>query len=282
MIQDIFPKQFHLDYALHSPQPKDTILLFRGNQVYLTPKETYPTLHDLVSAGLTAEYQFLFSIDTQRFFLAILPSGEEELLLNRLCSSGVLAAYATRHIRSLRPMHLAFAGYTAWHLFSWYQNTQFCGFCGHPMIPGTNERKMVCSHCGREVFPRINPCIIVAVHDGDRLLMTKYANRSVTWFVLIAGFIEIGETVEDTIRREVMEETGVNVKNIRYFDSQPWGVPGNLTLGFTAELDGSDEITLDSNELSEARWFLREEVPVPDDEVSITAAMIRAFVHHEF
>ena len=112
--------------------------------------------------------------------------------------------------------------------------------------------------------------------------MTKYANRPVTWFVLIAGFVEIGETVEDTVRREVMEETGVKVKNIRYFDSQPWGVPGNLTLGFTAELDGSDEITVDRQELSEACWFEREKVPVPDDEVSITSALIHAFVAKKF
>ena len=105
--------------------------------------------------------------------------------------------------------------------------------------------------------------------------MTKYANRVVTWYVLVAGFIEVGETAEDTVRREVMEETGVKVKNIRYFHSQPWGVPGNLTLGFTAELDGSDQITVDTGELAEARWFEREEVPVPDDSVSITAALIR-------
>ena len=80
--------------------------------------------------------------------------------------------------------------------------------------------------------------------------MTKYANRVVTWYVLVAGFIEVGETAEDTVRREVMEETGVKVKNIRYFHSQPWGVPGNLTLGFTAELDGSDQITVDTGELA--------------------------------
>ena len=141
---------------------------------------------------------------------------------------------------------------------------------------------MVCPDCHAEVFPRINPAVIAAVHDGDRLLMTKYAGRPVSWFVLVAGFVEIGETAEDTVRREVMEETGIKVKNIRYFGSQPWGVPGNLTLGFTAELDGSDKITLDTGELAEGRWFHREEVPVPDDDVSITAAMIRAFVNHEF
>lgn len=179
-------------------------------------------------------------------------------------------------------MHLAFAGYTAWHLYSWYQNNRFCGKCGAPTVPGSDERKLVCSKCHTPIYPRINPCIIVAVHDGDRLLMTRYANRPVTWFVLIAGFIEIGETAEDTVHREVMEETGVKVKNIRYFGSQPWGIPGNLTLGFTAELDGSDKITLDTGELSDGRWFPRDEVPVPDDDVSITSALIHAFANHEF
>lgn len=279
MIQDIYPHHFLLDYTLQSPSPEDFILIFQDNQIMLTANLSYPSLKQL-PASYPAEYLFLFAIDTEKFFLA-LPSRASALPASFPVPETFLWQ-PIRQLRDLRPMHLAFAGYTAWHLHTWYRDNRFCGRCGGKMEPGTEERSLVCTHCHSVLYPRINPCIIVAVHDGDRLLMTRYANRPVTWFVLIAGFIEVGETAEDTVRREVLEETGVRVKNIRYFGSQPWGIPGNLTLGFTAELDGSDEILLDTNELSEGCWFPREEVPVPKDEVSITSAMIHAFVRNEF
>ena len=174
-------------------------------------------------------------------------------------------------------MEQALAGFTAQHLWTWYESNRFCGKCGHPMELGQDERKVCCPRCGNAVYPRINPAVIAAVTDGDRLLMTRYADRPVTWFVLVAGFVEIGEAAEETVRREVLEETGLRVKNVRYFGSQPWGCAGNLTLGYWAELDGDDAVTLEERELAEARWFDRTEVPVMDDNTSLTSAMVRAF-----
>jgi NAD+ diphosphatase len=141
----------------------------------------------------------------------------------------------------------------------------------------THQRKLVCDQCGAEVFPRINPAVIVGVIDGERLLMTRYANGPVQRFVLIAGFTEIGETVEETVAREVLEEVGLRVKDIRYYGSQPWGVAGNLTLGFFCRLDGSDDLTVEEDELSEAQWFTRKEIPVPEDQTSLTSEMVRKF-----
>lgn len=282
MIQDIYPHHFLLDYKLRSPAPGDAFLLFHGQQVFLNAGGSYPHYEELDFSGTDVHFLFLFAIDNQNYFLADLSDEKANSFYALQEQKKLLFPHSVRCLRDLRPMDLAFAGYTAWHLHSWYQSNRFCGHCGAKTVPGTDERKLVCPACHAEIYPRISPCIIVAVHDGDRLLMTKYAGRPVSWFVLIAGFIEIGETAEDTVRREVMEDTGVRVKNIRYFGSQPWGIPGNLTLGFTAELEGSDEITLDTGELSAGRWFLREEVPVPDDDVSITSAMIHAFVKHEF
>lgn len=282
MIQDIYPHQFFLDYEISLPSSNDTVILFHRQNLYLTFEQTYPLYGDLDFSKVSANFIFLFAIDTQKYYLADIPENEADSFYSDQCTNKFLFSYPVRHLRNMRPMALSFAGYTAWHLYNWYQSSRFCGHCGSGMLPGTDERKMVCPNCHNEVFPRINPSVIVAVYDKDRLLMTKYANRPVSWFVLIAGFIEIGETAEDTVRREVMEETGIKVKNIRYYGSQPWGIPGNLTLGFTAELDGSDEITLDTGELAEGRWFRREDVPVPDDELSITSALIHAFVNHEF
>lgn len=280
MIQDIFPNQFVLDYKVSTPSADDTIMIIHRGNFYLTPEKCYPTYASLVFPS-EFKFTYLFGIDNQRFFLADASRENMEQYCSSCVEKNLLQSCTYRDIRTLRPMYLAYAGFTAWHLASWYQSNRFCGRCGSEMVLGTNERKVVCSNCHNEVFPRINPAVIVAVYDKDRLLMTKY-NRPGAWFVLIAGFVEIGETAEDTVRREVMEEAGVKVKNIRYFGSQPWGVPGNLTLGYIAELDGSDEITIDTNELCDGRWFQREDVPVPDDEVSITAAMIRAFANNEF
>lgn len=296
MIQEIEPHKFSLAYSsLRTPARLDVILCFQNGQILLTKNGLYPTLEEFRPSIQIFGFQFLFSIDQTSYFLAVTwpmesacssPSSQntDEAANTALQTADApsLSWQPIRTLRELRPMELAFAGYTGYHLFSWYQNNRFCGRCGAPLTPGSTERSLVCSRCDSVVYPRINPCIIVAVYDGDRLLMTKYAGRPVTWFVLIAGFIEIGETAEDTVRREVMEETGVRVKNIRYFGSQPWGIPGNLTLGFTAQLEGSDKITLDTTELSDARWFPRNQVPVPDDDVSITSAMIHAFADNRF
>ena len=113
--------------------------------------------------------------------------------------------------------------------------------------------------------------------NGDKILVTRYAGRAYKGYALIAGFNEIGETPEQTVRREAMEEAGLKVKNIRYYKSQPGGIDGNLLLGFFCELDGDDKITIDSSELAEAEWYSREEIPVEDDGYSLTREMITAF-----
>ena len=126
-------------------------------------------------------------------------------------------------------------------------------------------------------YTPINQAVIVGVTDGDRSLMTRYAGRGHTSYALIAGFTEIGETLEQTVQREVLEEVGLRVKNIRYYKSQPWGIDGNILAGFYCDLDGSDEISLDENELALAQWHYRESLPVEDDGFSLTREMMRVF-----
>lgn len=127
------------------------------------------------------------------------------------------------------------------------------------------------------VYPRISPAVIVGVTKGDYILMSKYAGRTYTNYALIAGFSEIGESAEQTVAREVMEEVGLKVKNIRYYKSQPWAFSRSLLMGFFCDLDGSDIITLDTRELSEAAWFHREEIALEDDHLSLTREMILQF-----
>jgi NAD+ diphosphatase len=127
------------------------------------------------------------------------------------------------------------------------------------------------------IFPRISPAVIVAVTNGERLLLSKYAGRAYTRYALLAGYAEIGETIEQTVHREVMEEVGLKVKNLRYYKSQPWGVDGNVLMGFFCDVDGNDTIHIDETELSMAGWYERDALPARDDGISLTREMIRIF-----
>ncbi len=145
------------------------------------------------------------------------------------------------------------------------------------MIPDENERMMRCPECGQMEFPKICPAVIIGVTDKGRILMSKYAGREYRAYALLAGFCEVGETIEETVQREVMEEVGLKVKNITYYKSQPWSFSDTLLLGFFCELDGPDEIHLDEQELSLAEWVRREEIEAEPDDLSLTNEMMLAF-----
>ena len=173
---------------------------------------------------------------------------------------------------------LAFAGITAYQLYLWYESRKFCGCCGSPLRHDEKERMMYCDHCHAMEFPKISPAVIIGLTHKNRLLLSKYAGRTYKKYALLAGYTEIGETVEETVSREVMEEVGLPVKNIRYYKSQPWPFSSTVLMGFFCDLDGDDEtITLDANELALAQWFERDEIPVTPSRDSLTNEMIMAF-----
>ena len=162
-------------------------------------------------------------------------------------------------------------------LYRWYSSQRFCGRCGRPMEKSEIERAMVCPACGNTVYPKICPAVIVAIHDGDRLVLTRYKDRPFKHYALVAGFNEIGESIEETVHREVLEETGLLVKNLRFYKSQPWVFTDTLLFGFFAELDGSDKITVQEDELAEAGWFHRSEIPEDQSRISLTGEMMEQF-----
>lgn len=141
---------------------------------------------------------------------------------------------------------------------------------------------MVCPKCGKITYPLICPSVIVGVTDGDRLLLTKYAGGSFRRYALIAGYAEFGEPIEDTVRREVMEEVGLKVKNLRFYKSQPWPYTDTLLMGFFCELDGEDVVHLQETELGEATWFHRADMPQGGSRTSLTGEMIEVFRRGEF
>ena len=135
---------------------------------------------------------------------------------------------------------------------------------------------MVCPDCKNTIYPRIMPAVIVGVINKDKLLLTKY-RTGFKYNALIAGFIEIGETVEETVKREVKEETGLSVKNLRYYKSQPWGCANDILLGFYCDVDGDDKIIMDEKELKYAEWVKREDIILQPGEFSLTNEMMKMF-----
>lgn len=155
----------------------------------------------------------------------------------------------------------------------WDQNTQFCGVCGAPMKLHTDISKR-CTNCGKEVWPQLATAIIVLIHRGtDEVLLVHAKNFRGDFYGCVAGFVETGETLEEAVRREVMEETGLTIKNLRYFGSQPWPYPCGLMVGYHADYDGGS-IHLQRSELSRGSWFNRNNLPTIPEKLSIARKLI--------
>lgn len=273
MIQDLENHIFHNEYHPVPPKKTDCILYYEKHAALVHTSHdmlTFPSFGDVEAAvpDIYEHYLYLFSIDETRYYL--IPSFCPEWAPG-------FAMEDVSVFRTLGPRKHAFALITGFHLFTWYQTHRFCGACGHENIHDKKERMMLCPACGNTQYPRISPAVIVAVRNGEKLLLSKYAGRNHTRYALIAGFAEIGETLEETVKREVMEEVGLKVKNIHYYKSQPWALSGSLLSGFYCDLDGDDQITLDETELAVAEWFERKEIPYEDYDVSLTREMMLQF-----
>lgn len=167
----------------------------------------------------------------------------------------------------------------AYHLANWDRNTQFCGRCGSKTEFKDNEHSKLCPSCGFITYPKISPAIIVAITKEDKLLLAKNALNKSNFYSVLAGFVEPGETLEECVVREVKEEAGIEVKNIKYFGSQPWPFPDSLMVGFTAEYAGG-ELVIDKNELADAGWYTVDELPPIPGKMSVAWKLINWFVNN--
>ena len=274
MLQDMAHGRLENEFYNIAPTPEDLILCFHQGQVLLRRNTdntlTLPSLSRMSAwATPTTTPRYLFSMHAQNYVLwtDAAPASPDDGFTYE----------PVRQLRQLISKEICFAVLTGWHLYNWYRTHRLCGCCGTPMEHDTKERMLRCPSCGNLVFPRINPVVIVAVTNGDRLLLSKYAGRAYTHYALLAGYTEIGETMEQCVQREVMEEVGLRVKNLRYYKSQPWGVDGNVLMGFFCDVDGSDVIHIDETELAMADWYPRDALPAQDDGISLTREMIRIF-----
>ncbi len=280
MIQTIEPKTYVNHYDPEKkPGPGAYIIFFDPKKMLFCKTGmgtlTFPTYGELEDReGL---FVYLFSISGEEFYLALEKQGVPKA--PPAWEGWDMAPLFS--VSRLQPKHMAYAALEAATLGTWYTGNRFCGRCGHEMVHSETERALQCPECRNLVYPRINPVAIVGVRSGDKLLLTKYKGRpEVPFYALIAGFAEVGESIEDTVRREVWEETGVHVKNLHFYKSQPWALSDSLLMGFFCDLDGEETPHADGTELSVAEWVHRDDIPNRDDGFSLTGEMIEYFRLH--
>ena len=270
MIQDIFPHRLRNEFQPDAiARPGDRLFVFNEVGLMCAIEASEVRLPRVEEANGLEECRFLFVLDDVACYLGL--------------GSVVLPErYFPVPVKRLRtvaegPREIIFAAWTAFQLYNWYRDNSFCGRCGQPTALCADERAVECPACRRRIYPRIIPAVIVGVTNGDKLLMTKYSGRDIPYYALIAGFTEIGETLEETVAREVMEEAGLKVKNIRYYKSQPWAIVDDLLAGFYCDVDGDTEIHMDARELKEAVWVIRADVVGQPNDFSLTNEMMMVF-----
>jgi NAD+ diphosphatase len=158
-------------------------------------------------------------------------------------------------------------------LVEWERTHRFCGRCGTPTVPSEGERARRCPDCGLLAFPRLSPAVITLVERDGKALLANGRTFGIPMYSCLAGFVEPGETLEQAVRREVREEVGVRLGQVRYFASQPWPFPNSLMIGFFAEWRSGD-IEIDPHEIVDAAWFGRDELPMIPPKLSIARALI--------
>jgi NAD+ diphosphatase len=271
MIQDIYPHRLRNEFIPARPvDPEGLLFRFDGDSVLCVIEGDRVALPRVKDFSSDAERRYLFALDDMPCYLDMEGKGR---------SAEGLEWMPVRMLRrrAQGPREVIFAAWTAFQLYNWYRDNRYCGRCGGVTALAPDERAVVCPACNRRIYPRIIPAVIVGVTHGDEILMTKYRGRDLPFYALIAGFTEIGETLEQTVAREVMEEAGLRVKNIRYYKSQPWAIVDDLLAGFYCDVDGSTEIHMDATELKEAVWVRREDVVGQPNDFSLTNEMMLVF-----
>ncbi|MDU2063925.1 MAG: NAD(+) diphosphatase [Sporomusaceae bacterium] len=257
--------------AVSAYKPEQSWLLFHDEQLIVKGSDgnfTLPQTKDLI--GLTGfdTPQSLTALDGQTYYTA---------------SANPQALPEDFHWKTLRqlavnPAHpITQAAYHIYHITHWLKKNKFCSCCAAPLTPSPTELALVCPACKNIVYPRISPAIIVAVKKDNKILLAQGSRFKTPMFSTLAGFVEAGETIEDCVRREIREEVGIEVKNIRYVSSQPWPFPDSLMLGFTAEW-ASGEIQIDNEEILSANWFDADHLPLIPTPGSIARQLIDSFV----
>ena len=257
---------------LPAPSASSTFVFHRGRLLLHTPTFKLATAEELAALGLDLTPAQPVGTWQGCYYQTV--TVNDEMV--------VPATHATLAWQSLRSLFNvvddAFLGLAsrAAQLAEWARSHRYCGVCASAMVRLKGERCFKCITCGQMAYPRISPAMMVLIRKDDKVLLALHKNSPSQRYSPLAGFLEAGESVEEAVHREVMEEVGLRVHNLQYFMSQSWPFPHSLMLAFTADyLDG--EIRLDENEIAEARWFGPGDTwPEPSSSVSISALLVQA------
>ncbi len=270
MINNIFPHRYDNSFKSIKPTIDDYLLCFKDNNVLL--RRTFNHLEIPKFEGVI-KARYIFSIDEKKYFLV------EYEDLYHIDESYEFVNVST--IRTMEPQVDAYAIICGKHYAFSFNRGRYCGICGSRMVPSEAETANVCPECRNIKYPEIMPAVAVAITNDDEILLTKYQGRQNGYYALVAGYLEIGETLEECVKREVMEEVGITIKDIKYYDSQPWGFSNTIMIGFTASAV-TTKITKDDNELSVAEWVNRKDIEPMENPTSMSHSMIQDFRNNKF
>jgi len=232
-----------------------------------------PYLRHFDELGLTVlRQQYLGRLDRHHCYSVEVPEGT--------VSPTGMAFEGLRQVYGRLDENLFWIAARGVQIVDWDRTHQFCGRCGVPLEAKATERAKRCPRCGMHHFPRLAPAIIVLVERGRALLLARSRHFTKGMYSVIAGFVEPGETLEEAVVREVREEIGISIKEIKYFGSQPWPFPHSLMIGFTATYEDG-EIVLDDSEIEDARWFTRDNLPPLPGKISIARRLIDGFLEKQ-
>ena len=246
---------------------------FQGNDLLVLEESsplTIPVLKDFSETGFPALTQnYLGLLEDKPCYAVEVPEDAP--------APAGMAFQGLRQVYGRLDEELFWIAARAVQIVDWDRTHKFCGRCGVPMELQKLERAKRCPQCGLLSFPRLAPAIIVLIERDDRLLMARSRRFASGVYSVLAGFVEPGESIEEAVVREVKEEVGLSVKDLRYFGSQPWPFPHSLMIGFTATHAGG-EISIDETELEDAGWFTVDQLPPLPGKISIARKLIDWFI----
>lgn len=247
--------------------------VFMSNQMMLMEEgetPSVPLIKDLGTLGLAPISEwYLGTLAGRQCYCAEVPEN------SKLPDGFVLRGLRYLYGRLAESLHKV--AMKASHMIEWDRTSRYCGRCGTEMAHAKGMNAKECPGCGYLSFPRISPAVIVLVERDNKVLLARVKRFTSELYSVIAGFVEPGETLEETVEREVEEEVGIKVRNIRYFGSQPWPFPDSLMVGFTAEYE-SGEIRIEEAEIVDAGWFDPDKLPTIPGKISIARELIDWFV----
>ena len=245
---------------------------FRGNELLVrqdSESVSLPSLRDFAELGLPhGGEHFLGRLDGRACYALDIPEGTQ--------APRGMTYEGLRKVFGRLEEGLFWVAGRAIQIVEWDRTHRFCGRCGATLRNRTQERAKECPQCGLLQFPRLAPAVIVLVERGNQLLMARSRHFAPGVYSVLAGFVEPGETLEEAVKREVREEVGVEVKDIRYFGSQPWPFPHSLMIGFVAQYAGG-EIRINAEELEDAGWYTADRLPGQPGKISIARRLIDYF-----